>query len=748
MRGAVMTKIRATLNTDLNNINAEVNNLNSELVSSKEAKAAATELATKVFLNAINIENDLFGSAIDLVQRATSDINPLRAMLKGWIKDIEDSMLAYIDTNAEMIKQTMITGGDPIQPLNEWWSCWGQSLFGAPAPATTAICSVRNKIDEITQAMDDFERSILELTPIGSEFQKFKDKINNEINALQEELSIQILEAVTNFPVRKLLGLLKTPASDAGLDYYFGQDHSSFRHKGLLEISDMSARVKAEMHTVNHEFDPQKFNVVYNAVIFAKLSLLGATSLNELAGSSLYDESSTTPVNILLGSIRSIDGNHQWMEIAPPYPRREGLQDGGWPQDRTYGYGEKFNAGGQGLLVWTDCTSRNLIFRNVFLGPLVPGIETPEINGFSRLLSTTYPSIYSVSSSPYNPFPELNSDRIIDNCIATAPVDPNINDADNDGLTDAQEVVYATLDFNSDTDNDGMTDGYEVQAGFNPLDPSDALLDADSDGLNNLNESLYGTDPFNFDTDGDGMSDWFEVNYRLDVFNNTDGTLDADGDLLINLHEYQNKTNPLNSDTDSDGIQDNYEVEQGLNPLFDDSQSDLDNDGLTNEEEYLLGTAANNSDTDSDGMPDNLEYKIIGLDPLVDDSQLDLDGDGISNIDEINAGTDFTGVSEKALVNLSAKIGNKKLTLSWNAVDNVDNYNIYWSESPGVTKLTGTKISDVSNPYEHTGLINRKDYYYVVTAENVYGESPESVEIKDRPDDFSWLIPILNIVLD
>ena len=53
--------------------------------------------------------------------------------------------------------------------------------------------------------------------------------------------------------------------------------------------------------------------------------------------------------------------------------------------------------------------------------------------------------------------------------------------------------------------------------------------------------------------------------------------------------------------------------------------------------------------------------------------------------------------------NVSATAGDAQVTISWDSVDCATSYNIYWSTSSGVTKDTGTKISDVTSPYPHTG---------------------------------------------
>jgi hypothetical protein len=57
-------------------------------------------------------------------------------------------------------------------------------------------------------------------------------------------------------------------------------------------------------------------------------------------------------------------------------------------------------------------------------------------------------------------------------------------------------------------------------------------------------------------------------------------------------------------------------------------------------------------------------------------------------------------------------------------------FHIYFRTSPGVTKDNGTKIADVSSPYEHADLENGVPHYYVVTAFDTDTglESEESAE--------------------
>ena len=83
---------------------------------------------------------------------------------------------------------------------------------------------------------------------------------------------------------------------------------------------------------------------------------------------------------------------------------------------------------------------------------------------------------------------------------------------------------------------------------------------------------------------------------------------------------------------------------------------------------------------------------------------------------------------------LTAAAGNAKTTITWTSVSGATGYNLYWSTTSGVTPATGTKISGVTSPYTHTGLTNSTNYYYVLTAVNVGGESVASNQVSAKPE--------------
>jgi hypothetical protein len=68
-------------------------------------------------------------------------------------------------------------------------------------------------------------------------------------------------------------------------------------------------------------------------------------------------------------------------------------------------------------------------------------------------------------------------------------------------------------------------------------------------------------------------------------------------------------------------------------------------------------------------------------------------------------------------------------TFFWDNVPNSVSYNIYYGESPGVTKQNGKKIANATSPYTVKGLKIDKVYYFVVTSVTSSGESRESTEL-------------------
>lgn len=70
------------------------------------------------------------------------------------------------------------------------------------------------------------------------------------------------------------------------------------------------------------------------------------------------------------------------------------------------------------------------------------------------------------------------------------------------------------------------------------------------------------------------------------------------------------------------------------------------------------------------------------------------------------------------------------IVVDWFGFVTATSYNVYWSDSPGVTQQNGNKVTFSLPPGTITGLNNGTTYYAIVTAENNRGEGPPSPEVQ------------------
>ncbi|MFB1478904.1 Ig-like domain-containing protein [Corallococcus sp. RDP092CA] len=215
------------------------------------------------------------------------------------------------------------------------------------------------------------------------------------------------------------------------------------------------------------------------------------------------------------------------------------------------------------------------------------------------------------------------------------------DDADNDGLTDAEEALAGTDPHNADTDGDGLSDGVEVHSGrTDPLDDDsddDGLLDGNEDANHDGITQDTETDPTLADTDGDGLTDGLELGLTQPQGTGTDpARFVADADPATT-------TDPLQVDTDNggvwDGIEDknhNGQVDAGeTNPLDASDDVDADGDGVDNATELELGLDPFNPDSDGDGLTDALDGLVdTDGDGLIDALDTDSDNDGLLDGEE------------------------------------------------------------------------------------------------------------------
>ena len=178
----------------------------------------------------------------------------------------------------------------------------------------------------------------------------------------------------------------------------------------LLTIQDIVERVRSDLNLdIYGKFNPSKFATLHNAVTLAKLSLLSASELNRLmsvanvnhtayTGDNLFTVPSNSRFNILFDSVRSIDGNHGWMNVAPYYIREKDYRDDSVDEEREFGYA---NDNLRGFRLWVDTDAREKVFKKIFMGPIANALEYPSSVGLPEII----PMDYKERVCAGNPFP-------------------------------------------------------------------------------------------------------------------------------------------------------------------------------------------------------------------------------------------------------------------------------------------------------------------------------------------------------
>lgn len=90
---------------------------------------------------------------------------------------------------------------------------------------------------------------------------------------------------------------------------------------------------------------------------------------------------------------------------------------------------------------------------------------------------------------------------------------------DGGGLSDTATFAVTVTDVFEDVDSDNMDDAWEI-ANFGDTTSSDGTGDADNDGLSDAEEYVTGSDPNSQDSDNDGFVDVLEVNAGTDPADN------------------------------------------------------------------------------------------------------------------------------------------------------------------------------------------------------------------------------------
>ena len=371
-------------------------------------------------------EKSFLGTKLDKLAQIKADYSiQTYSFKKAWLAQIDHAIDEYIKASSRMSQGFMDVNGDTYSQLTDWISCYGTSFTDPTTLGAQAIegsCNISNKVKSELSFLDDVKDQ-LDFTILSG--------LKSDVNGLSDSLGYEIVDLI-GVAALEVITVKDQAVSHDSLNEQFGMDESE---KHLLLIGDMAERVEAEMGLENGQLNPDTYYVLYNAVVLSKLSLLSTEQLNELirragvAETFQYIANSDESFSLLFNSIKTIDGNHQWLHQAPPYPRIDGSSD---TTDHFYGY---VNDETHGFKLFETSQLRFNVFNKIFKGPLSLGLETPEIINMDTILSSDYPYV----SCAENPFPNGVDDKF---CSATTvPGDGDTNPPADEDLSYFEQFI-------------------------------------------------------------------------------------------------------------------------------------------------------------------------------------------------------------------------------------------------------------------------------------------------------------------
>lgn len=326
---------------------------------------------------------------------------------------VKDATNKYIFTSVAVAKavHSGATLEETLQPIKDWVTCYGPvytSEYNAVLPDVCNLSDSARKLAEaFAQNVSETGEYLAQQSGLAGEALAIKnayDDFKVRLEALAIDLGKDIVQEVLTEEQKAFISLIREDITDITLNQVYQRDGNGLK---LLQIDDMAQRVKVDMHLDdNGFFDSEKFSPVYNAIQLSKLALLDETAINEIeqkAGLSPInygDFYSGGNFNILFSWIKSLDGNHQWMETSPRYPRQPGHDDLSTDDTRKYSIGSGFN-------LWNMADYQDKVFEKLFVGPISLSLEDPGSTELEPILPSYYPSRDCVN----NPFPQTSDNE-------------------------------------------------------------------------------------------------------------------------------------------------------------------------------------------------------------------------------------------------------------------------------------------------------------------------------------------------
>ncbi len=332
---------------------------------------------------------------VDLLAR----YNPIVLFLQHWAADIRRASIAFSKASQGVAENLLAKkDGNALEPYVKWYECWSPVLGAVPSEVPQTVCTAKDiyndlhdklteEINKVVDSLGSLGWLIAPNVKVQQEVEKkIKKPLEKEIKKAVGHVAGEVVAFLSNRQLANLIELIasRDRVTDARLNGIYATDDSKSR---LLEISDVAARVQrdAGLGSESDMVSEDRFPVLYNAIVLSKLALLESDALNAVYNDlaleadpqaqprKLFSGTQGQPFNILLRAVSSIDGNQQWQAVGLPYPLSSGGVQG-WPDKSRFG--RPGQAGTHsGFRLWGDLRAREVVFKQLFRGPLSPGMD-------------------------------------------------------------------------------------------------------------------------------------------------------------------------------------------------------------------------------------------------------------------------------------------------------------------------------------------------------------------------------------
>jgi hypothetical protein len=364
---------------------------------------------------------------VELVRQSLLD---LRGHMEGWRDQSRAATNDWISANAQAMLNSVSVDKDNVgvaEPLLDWMKCRLPTvILPIPVAAVDSICEPIRLVKKIHGEIARIENSIIQsladsgfpfISDIAAAFLQLKESAPYVASSVIQKIAEEAIpmDDEPDLNLNLLHHAVKGKHSDSKMDEQFASD-STAKHLITFPAEKLKGTIIDHMRvdmglTDSDDHEPflvQNFNPARNALQLMKLALLSGSDLNTFTKAMDFPDSlfNNNISSLLSPWLRSIDGNHQWLPVAPAYLRKEALADKLW--ENSFCKGTPFDVRRRfqkaPLPLYSNRDAKRLIFDRIFKGPLSISLES-NAGGFADLRPPGY--MYQPTSD--NSFPNIES---------------------------------------------------------------------------------------------------------------------------------------------------------------------------------------------------------------------------------------------------------------------------------------------------------------------------------------------------